>query len=51
MYEKMILKTLKKSDLGEKIFLAVIGLSILFVSGEKYFLHRHNLKRYLDGFT
>ena len=31
----------------KKIFLPIIGLLIQFVSGEKYFLHRHKSKRYL----
>ena len=47
----MTLKKLreKKHDLGGKIFLPVIGLSIQFASGRwKTFLHRHNSKRHLN---
>ena len=43
----MILKTLK-NDLEEDI---LIGLSISFMLGKKYFLYRHNSKRYLGGLT
>lgn len=41
----------KKNDFGKKYSYPVIGLSMLFMLSERYFLHCNNLKRYLDSLT
>lgn len=48
LYER---KDFEKKWTLKNIFLPIIGLSIPFVSGERYFLHRHRSKRYLGDHT